>query len=213
MKLNQSDEAQDALHKKQYILFPNVLKIQSFQKNPTRISSFLYYWERWYFFFPKIWSYSLDGKCKTIFLKKKTWKYDIFFKCPKKMVFLKNLCWNMIFLVLSGKMVFFFRKIWYFFFGRKMKDNLSQEIHENMIFLYICMNVKNMIFSWENTFKGDWDSRSHSRKSSNDFLCFYRDLHRRFHVYLCSEKKHRKFSIYDWNLTSSSVYLVGDILQ
>ena len=32
-------------------------------------------------------------------------------------------------------------KIWYFFFGRKMKDDLSQEIHGNMIFsvyMYKC---------------------------------------------------------------------------
>ena len=123
-----------------------------------------------------------------IFLKKKTWKYDIFFKCPEKIVFPKKSCWNMIFLVLSGKMVFFFREIWYFFFGRKVKDDLSQEIHENMIFLYICINVKNMISSWENTLKGDWHSRSHSRKSSNDSLCFYRDLHKRFHIFFCSKK-------------------------
>ena len=36
------------------------------------IRSFLYYRERWYFFFPKIWSYTLDGKWKMIFLKKHT---------------------------------------------------------------------------------------------------------------------------------------------
>ena len=123
-----------------------------------------------------------------IFLKKKTWKYDIFFKCPEKIVFPKKSRWNMNCLVLSGKMVFFFRKIWCFFFGRKLKDDLSQEIHGNMIFLYICMNVKDMIFSWENSRKGDWHSRSHSRKSSNDSLCFYRDLHERFHIFPCSEK-------------------------
>ena len=51
----------------------NVLKRWSFQKNCTGIWSFLYYQERWYFFFPKIWSYSLDEKWKTIFLKKSTW--------------------------------------------------------------------------------------------------------------------------------------------
>ena len=40
----------------------------------------------------------------------------------------------MIFLVLSGKIVFFFRKI-YFSFGRKMEDDLSKEIHGNIIFV------------------------------------------------------------------------------
>ena len=39
--------------------------------------------------------------------QKNTWKYDIFFKCSEKMVFSKKLRWNMIFLVLFGKMVFF----------------------------------------------------------------------------------------------------------
>ena len=41
-----------------------------FPKNCAGIWSFLYYRERWYFFSPKIWSYTLDGKWKMIFLKK-----------------------------------------------------------------------------------------------------------------------------------------------
>ena len=49
----------------------------------------------------------------------------------------------MIFLVLSGKMgwLFFFYENMIFSFGRKMKDNISQEIHGNMIFfvyMYKC---------------------------------------------------------------------------
>ena len=78
------------------------------KKNCAEIWSFLYYRERWYFFFSKIWSYPLDGKWKMIFLKK--WKYDIFFRCSEKMVFPKRPSWNMIFLVLSGKMIFFFSR-------------------------------------------------------------------------------------------------------
>ena len=50
------------LHGKPYFLFPDVLKRWSFQKNCAGIWSFLYYRERWFFFFPKIWSYTLDGK-------------------------------------------------------------------------------------------------------------------------------------------------------
>ena len=61
-----------SLHGKPYFLFPDVLKRWSFQKNCAGIWSFLYYRERWYFFFPKIWSYTLDGKWKMIFLKKYT---------------------------------------------------------------------------------------------------------------------------------------------
>ena len=40
----------------------------------------------------------------------------------------------MIFLELSGKMVLFYGKYEFFLFGQKMKDDLSQEIHGNMIF-------------------------------------------------------------------------------
>ena len=46
----------------------------------------------------------------------------------------------MIFFLLPGKMVFFFGK-YDIFFGRKMKDDLSQEIHGNLIFsvhIYKC---------------------------------------------------------------------------
>ena len=51
--------------------------------------------------------------------QKNTQKYDIFFKLSEKMVFLKGLRWDMIFLVLSGKMVFFPRKHDIFSLGRK----------------------------------------------------------------------------------------------
>ena len=61
-----------SLHGKPYFLFPDILKRCSFQKSCAGIWSFLYYRERWYFFSPKIWSYTLDGKWKMIFLKKYT---------------------------------------------------------------------------------------------------------------------------------------------
>ena len=92
------------------------------------------------FLFPENIILFFRRKMKDDLSQKNTWKYDIFFKCPEKMVFPKKSRLNMIFLVLSGKMVFFFRKI-YFFFGRKMEDDLSQEIHGNMIFsvyMYKC---------------------------------------------------------------------------
>ena len=40
----------------------------------------------------------------------------------------------MIFLILSGKMIFLFPEDIILFFRRKMKDDLSQKIHGNMIF-------------------------------------------------------------------------------
>ena len=95
--------------------FPDVLKRWFFQKNCAGIWSFLYYRERWYFFFPKIGSYTLDGKWQMIFLKKihgnivfssnflKRWSFQI---GPRR---------HMIFLVLSGKMAFFFPENMIFF--------------------------------------------------------------------------------------------------
>ena len=128
--------------KKPYFCFPNVLK-WSFHKNRTGIWSFLYYQERWYFFFPKIWSYSLDTKGKMIFFKKNTWKYDIFFKCSEKMVFPKNSSQNMIFFVISGKIVFLFSKKYDIFsLGGKWKKMIFIKIRlEIWYFLYIWVGV------------------------------------------------------------------------
>ena len=78
-----------SLHGKPYFLFPDALKRWSFLKNCAgRTWSFLYYRERWYFLFPKIWPYTLDGKWKMIFLKKI--HGNIFFRPPEKMVFPKR---------------------------------------------------------------------------------------------------------------------------
>ena len=57
-----------------------------------------------------------------------------FSRRPEKMVFPKKLRWNMIFLVLSGKMIFLFPENMILHLRRKMKDDLSQKIHGNMIF-------------------------------------------------------------------------------
>ena len=76
-----------------------------------------------------------------IFHKKIHGNMMFYSNAPKRWSFQKKLRFNMIFLVLSGKMVFFSRKIWYFFFGRKMKGGLSQEVNGNMIFsvyMYKC---------------------------------------------------------------------------
>ena len=51
----------------------------------------------------------------------------------KKWHFQKGLCRHMIFLVLSGKMVFSSQKQDLFFIGQKAKDGLSQEIYGNMM--------------------------------------------------------------------------------
>ena len=61
-------------------------------------------------FFPKIGSYSLDGKWKMIFLKKMHGNKIFSLNVPKRWSFRKGSRWDMIFLVLSGKIVFFFQK-------------------------------------------------------------------------------------------------------
>ena len=68
--------------------------------------------------------------------QKNTCKYDFFYKYSGKMVFPKQLHWNMNFLVLSGKLIFlFFLENMILFFRREMADNISQKIiHENMVF-------------------------------------------------------------------------------
>ena len=102
----QSDSS--SLHGKPYFLFPDVLKRWSFQKNCAGIWSFLYYRERPCFFFPKIRSDTLDGQWKMIFLKKKIHGNMTFSSnFLKRRSFQKGPRRDMIFLVLSGKMVFF----------------------------------------------------------------------------------------------------------
>ena len=177
---------------------------------------------------------------------------------PEKMVFPKKSWWNMIFLVLSGKMIFlfsknmilpldgkwkmiflkkkyteiwyflqmfwkdglfkrdyyaglwsllyylerwyFFPKTWYFFLGQEARDDLSQEIHGNMIFpVYtygcykrgvtpLCQKKSKMVLSRKRDLKVvdvlDW----HPRKGSSNSLYFHGDLYERFHVFLSCEK-------------------------
>ena len=56
----------------------------------------------------------------------------------KRWFFQNNLTGNMIFFVISGKMVILFQRKHNIFFRRKMKDDLSQKIHGNMtIFVYM----------------------------------------------------------------------------
>ena len=50
-----------------------------------------------------------------------------FSRQPEKMVFPKKSCWNMIFLVLSGKIMFPFPENMILHLRRKMKDDLSQK--------------------------------------------------------------------------------------
>ena len=120
------------LHKKPYFLFPNVLKKWSFQKSHWNII-FLVSSEK-IFFSPKMWSYSLGGKWKMIFLKKIHGNMIYSSNVLKRWSFQKNCTGIWSFLYHEERWHFFFPKIWYFFYGRKMKDDISQKIHGNMMF-------------------------------------------------------------------------------
>ena len=124
------------------IVSSNVLKWWSFQKSSRGIwSIFLHYLERWYFSFPKISSYLLEGKWKMIFLKKINENMIFSSNAPKRWSFQKRLRWNRSFL-------YYLERRWYCFFPEnmiffepKMKDDLSQEIHGSMIifvYMYQC---------------------------------------------------------------------------
>ena len=152
------------------------------------------------FLFPENLILFFRQKMKDDFSQKNTWKYDIFSKCSEKMVFPKISHWNMIFLVLSGKMVLFYQKYDIFSLDGKSKMIFLKKYMEIWYFLYICINVTNMIlpFCQKNQRRSspekihlkvidilDW----HSGKISNNSLYFYVDLHRRFHILLSSERK------------------------
>ena len=71
------------------------------------IWSLSYCWERSCFFFSKIWSYTLDGKWKMIFLKKIRGNMIFSSNFLKRWSFQKGPRRDMILLALSGKMLFF----------------------------------------------------------------------------------------------------------
>ena len=77
-----------------------------------------------------------------IFLKKNSWKYDIFFKCSEKVVFPKKLHWNMMFLISWGKMAFIFPENMIFLRTENERLYFSKNTWKYDVF---CMLVK-MIF-------------------------------------------------------------------
>ena len=119
-----------SLHRKPYFPFPDVLRRWSFQKNCAGIWSFLYYRERWYFFFPKIWSYTLDGKWKMIFLKKYTEIWYFLQAFWKDGLFKKGRAGIWSFLYYLERWCFFSRKHNLFSLGRKWKTVLLRKYME-----------------------------------------------------------------------------------
>ena len=139
-------------------------------------------------------------KGKMIFLKKYTEIRRFLQMLQKHCLYKKNHV-GIWLSYISRKMVFFPEK-YIFSFDEKLKMIFLNKYMEIWYILCIYRNVKNMILPFckrkkiikdvllpKNTLKGDWHSRSHSRKSSNDSLYFYGYLYRRFHILLSSEKK------------------------
>ena len=157
--------------------FPHVPKRWSFQKNCAGIWSFLHYRERWYFFFPKTRSYTLDGKWKMIFLK-----YDIFFKPSEKMVFPKRAApAHDLSCIIWKDGVFFPENIIFFPWAESKRRLFSRNTWKYDIFcVHVrvlqtwrdvpCQKKSRMVLSCKNTHKGDWRSRLTSSKGLQQFF-------------------------------------------
>ena len=96
------------------------------------------------FFYPKIWSYSLEGKWNMIFLKKIHENMIFSSNVMRRWSFQKQFPWNMILLVLSGK-IFFSWKHDIFSLDWKWKMIFLKKYMEIWYFLYMRINVTNMI--------------------------------------------------------------------
>ena len=138
---------------------------------------------------------------KIIFLKKIHGNMTFSSNFLKRWYFQKGPRWDMIFLVLSGKMTFFFsRKHDSFSLGWKWEMTFLKKYKEIWYFLCTRTGVTNVVphssakknQRWSNSAKIhrnmidvlDW----HPRKSSSNSLYSHKDLYRRFHVLLSSEK-------------------------
>ena len=143
---------------------------------------------------------TFGGKWKMILFKKMQENMIFSSGRPKRRSFQKGPHRDMIFLVLSRKMVFFFPKTQYFFLEQQASDGLSQEIHGNMILsVYTCGCYKPSVTPPAKKNQGwpyptkihlkvidvlDW----HPAKSPSNSVYLHRNLYGRFHVLLPSER-------------------------
>ena len=110
---------------------------------------------------------------------------------------------DMIFFVISGKVVFFPPKTWYFFPGRKTKEEwpFARYTRKHDIFYLICLTPP----AKKKNQRGSYPAKIHlkvinisdwyPRKSSRNILYLHGDLYRRFHIYCSLAKKIRKLNI------------------
>ena len=167
----------------------------------------------------------LKRKMKMICIKKMHRNVIFFIKLSEKMIFLKGPRWDGhdLFCII-WKDGIFWRKHDIFSLGRKWEMTFLKKHMEIWYFLWTRTDVTNVV-SRPSAKENQWWSYPakihlkiidaldwHPRKSSSNSLYFLGDLYRRFHL-LLSSKRNRKLNIYDWSLTSSSIYSVGDIPQ
>ena len=184
-----------------HFFFPDVLKRWSFQKNRAGIWSFLYYWEIWYFFFPKIWPYP-RRKMKDDLSQINTRKYDTFFKCSEKMVFSKRTMPGHDLSCTIWEGAIFFPKTWCFFPGRKTREGWPspRNTWKDDIFYLICSmpscekNIKHdpilQKYTWRwLTFQID------TLEKAPAILCTFMETFTSVSKYCCSAKKTMKLNI------------------
>ena len=96
------------------------------------------------FLFPENMILPFRWKMKDDVSEKNTLKFDIFFKCSEKMVLSKETALGHDLSCIIWKDGIFSPKT-YFFPGQEVRDDLSQEIHGNMIFLCTLTGVTNVV--------------------------------------------------------------------
>ena len=117
---------------KNYIFFSKYSEKMVFSKRSTGIW-YLYYQER--LLFPENMVLFLRRKMKDNHSEKNTWKYDIFCKCFRKMVFPKNIELEYNIPCIINKDDIFYPENMILVFRRKMKAySPPKKIHRNMIF-------------------------------------------------------------------------------
>ena len=151
------------------------------------------------FLFPENMILPPDGKWKIIFLKKIHGNMIFSSNVLKRWSFQKGLRWDMIFLVLSGKVGgFFSRKRDIFSLHGKWERErwrFSRNTRKHDILYLICYTppcqkeIKDDLFPQKIHLKVIDILDRHLRKSSSNSLYLHGDLYRRFHILLSSEKK------------------------
>ena len=163
-------------------------------------------WNMIFFFFPKIWSYTLGGKWKMNFLYKIHGNMIFSSAPPKRRSFQKEPRRDMIFLVLFENMVSFSRKHDIFSLGRKPGMTFLKEYMEIWYFLCTRVSVTNVVSrpSAKKNHGWSYPAKIHLKviyvldwrpgKGSSNSLYFHGDLNGRF-MYCSPAKKKRKLNI------------------